>query len=147
LLIVALATFGIDRLTKYLVQQNLDLNVPHKLIDGIVYLTHTQNSGAAFSLGQRFGSFYLFFALAAAIFIVIFHRRVPADDIWTRVALGMILGGALGNALDRILTSSVTDFVDLRWWPVFNVADSCIVLAALSLVIRFGRGGANRSGT
>jgi len=141
LLVIALATFGADRLTKFLVQQNFALNVPHKIIDGLVYLTHVQNSGAAFSVGQRFGGFYLLFALAAAVFIVLFNRRVPSQDVLTRVALGMILGGALGNAFDRLVSSSVTDFIDLRWWPVFNVADSCIVVAALGLVVRFVRGG------
>jgi signal peptidase II len=140
LLVVAFATFAADRLTKFLVQRNLEINVPHQVIDGVVYLTRTQNSGAAFSLGQRFGTFYLLFALAAAVFIVLFNRRVPDQDVFTRVALGMILGGALGNAFDRLVSSSVTDFIDLRWWPVFNVADSCIVVAALTLVVRFARG-------
>ena len=139
LVAVATGVFAADRVTKLLVQRNLALDSPRPLLDGLVYLNHTQNSGAAFSLGQRFGNLYLVFALVAAVAIVYAYRRVPTGEIWTRLALGMILGGALGNAFDRLASSSVTDFIDLRWWPVFNVADSCIVVGALILVWRLSR--------
>ena len=68
--------------------------------------------------------------------IVVVYRRLGPGQLLLRVALGMILGGALGNALDRVVSGSVTDFIDLRFWPVFNIADSCIVVAALVLVWR-----------
>jgi signal peptidase II len=145
LVAVAAAVFAVDRLTKFLVQQHLDLNSPQPLLDGLVYLNRTQNSGAAFSFGRSLGNFYLVFALIAAVVIVYAYRRVPPEEIWTRVGLGMVLGGALGNALDRLLTSSVTDFIDLRWWPVFNLADSCIVVGALILVWRLQRRGRSRA--
>jgi signal peptidase II len=138
LLLTALVVFAADRLTKLAVQR-MPLNSGFPVLGGLVSITHTQNTGAAFSVGLRFGNLFLLFALAASVAIVVIYRRLPAGEVWARVALGMVLGGALGNALDRVLAGSVTDFVDLHWWPVFNVADSCIVVAACILAWRLGR--------
>jgi signal peptidase II len=134
----ALLVFVADRLTKLLVQRM----APHSsipLLGGLVAIDRTQNTGAAFSVGLGMGNLFLAFAVVAAVAIVVFSRRLPSTETWGRVALGMVLGGALGNALDRVLQGSVTDFIDLHWWPVFNVADSCIVVAALILAWRLGR--------
>jgi len=135
LIFVALLVFAADRVTKLLVEQHLPLDRPVSLIDGLVYLTHTQNTGAAFSLGRSYGTFYLVFALVASVVIVVVYRRLGPGQLVLRVAMGMILGGALGNAFDRLVSSSVTDFIDLRWWPVFNLADSCIVVGAVLIVL------------
>lgn len=139
LYLVAATAFVLDRASKLLVQRNLPLNSPQKLLGGLIYLTHTQNSGAAFSVGLNYGSVFLVLAAAVSVAIVVYNRRVPPSDIWLRVGLGLILGGALGNALDRAVAGSVTDFVDLRWWPVFNLADSCIVVGAVISAMRLGR--------
>jgi signal peptidase II len=140
LYLVAAAVFVLDRASKVLVQRNLPLNSPHQLFGGLVYLTHTQNTGAAFSLGLSFGSVFLVLAAIVSVGIVVYNRRIPPSEVWLRVGLGMILGGALGNALDRAVAGSVTDFIDLRWWPVFNLADSSIVVGALLSALRLGGG-------
>ena len=143
LFVVAAVAFLLDRASKALVQHYLPLDAPQPLLGHLVYLTHTQNTGAAFSLGLSFGSFFLLLAAAVSLAIVVYNRRLPSDEVLLRVGLGMILGGALGNALDRAVVGSVTDFIDLRWWPVFNVADSCIVVGAVissaRLSVRDGR--------
>jgi signal peptidase II len=131
-----LLAFSLDRITKSLVQRNLSLDVPHALIGRIVYLTHTQNTGAAFSFGVSFGTFFMVLALAVSAAIIVYNRRIPAGDTWLRLGLGMIMGGALGNALDRAVFGSVTDFIDLRWWPVFNLADSSIAVGAVISSLR-----------
>src|SRR5262249_11740407 len=133
------AVLVVDRLTKIAVQRWIPVNQSRPLIDQLVFLTHTQNSGAAFSMGNGFGGFFLAFAAVAAVGVWYAYRRGPPGGWPTRVALGLVLGGALGNAVDRLLTSSVTDFIDVRIWPVFNVADSCIVVGALLLVWRLSR--------
>lgn len=137
LVAVACAAFAVDRVTKALVQANIPVGTRRLLPGGIVYLDHAQNTGAAFSVAPSMGNLFLLFALVATVVIVYYHRRVPRAEVWTRVALGMVLGGALGNALDRVLTGSVTDFIDLQFWPVFNLADSAIVVGAAILVWRF----------
>jgi signal peptidase II len=139
LVLIAVAVFVADRLTKAAVQRYIPLNESRPVIDQLVFLTHTQNNGAAFSFGHGLGTFFLLFAAGAALVIVYVYRRVPPGEWLTRVALGLVLGGAVGNAFDRLLTSSVTDFIDVRIWPVFNVADSCIVVGALVLAWRLSR--------
>ena len=135
----------LDRASKLLVQRNLPLNSPQRLLDGLVYLTRTQNRGAAFSVGLSFGTVFLVLAAIVSVGIVVYNRRIPPSEVWLRVGLGMILGGALGNALDRAVFGSVTDFIDLRWWPVFNVADSCIVVGAVISALRLSAGDRQRS--
>jgi signal peptidase II len=139
LLLVAVAVFAVDRATKLAVARLLPVNESRPVIDRLVFITHTQNTGAAFSLGHGLGAFFLAFAAIASVVIVYAYRRVPSGEWITRVALGLVLGGAVGNAFDRLLSSSVTDFIDVRIWPVFNVADSCIVVGALLLIWRLGR--------
>jgi signal peptidase II len=140
LYLVAAAAFALDRGTKLLVQRNLPLNSPHQLLDGLVFLTRTQNTGAAFSLGLSYGAVFLVLAAVVSVGIVVYNRRIPPSEVWLRIGLGMIMGGALGNAFDRAAAGSVTDFIDLRWWPVFNVADSCVVVGAVISAIRLGGG-------
>ncbi|HEV3235167.1 MAG TPA: signal peptidase II [Candidatus Dormibacteraeota bacterium] len=134
---VACATFVVDRVSKYAVALYIPLGGSRSLPGGLVYIDHAQNAGAAFSLAPSLGNLFLVFALIATVAIVWYYRRVPRSEVWTRVALGMILGGALGNALDRVVFGSVTDFIDLRFWPVFNLADSAIVVGAVILAWRF----------
>ena len=108
-------------------------------------LTYTRNPGAAFSLfAQADGTFRFWFfttiSIVAVVMVVAFIRRVPAQDWWTLTALSLILGGALGNMIDRIRFGEVIDFIDLyvgvHHWPIFNLADSGITVG---MVILLGR--------
>jgi signal peptidase II len=133
-----------DRLTKLWAERTLP-NHPRDLIDGVLGFRYTTNSGGAFSLGDRAP---LVFAVAAivvcaAIAITSFRARPAAHAI----ALGLVLGGAAGNLIDRITRGSgldgrVVDFIDVHVWPVFNVADASIVVGALLLVFLAIREGA-----
>jgi signal peptidase II len=133
-----------DRLTKRWAEHALP-NHPRDVIDGILAFRYTTNSGGAFSLGDRAP---LVFAIAAivvcaAIAITSFRARPTAHAI----ALGLVLGGAAGNLIDRItrgsgLSGRVVDFIDVHVWPVFNVADASIVVGALLLVLLAIREGA-----
>jgi signal peptidase II len=136
LYVVAVTVFLLDRATKLLVQHYLPVDAPHPLLGRLIYLTHTQNMGAAFSLAPSIGGLFLVLAGVVSVAIVVYNRRLGSSEVLLRVGLGMIMGGAIGNALDRAAVGSVTDFIDLRWWPVFNVADSCIVVGAAISAIR-----------
>jgi len=125
-----------DRVTKLWAEHTLP-NHPRDLIDGIVGLRYTTNSGGAFSLGDRAPLLFATAAIVvcAAIAITSFRARPTAHAI----ALGLVLGGAAGNLIDRItrgpgLSGKVVDFIDVHVWPVFNVADASIVVGALLLV-------------
>jgi signal peptidase II len=133
LLASAAAVFLLDRLTKAWAQDAFARR-PFDVIPGVLTLRFTTNSGGAFSLGQ---SAPWFFATATVlvsgvIVATAFRHRGPMSAL----ALGLVLGGALGNLADRILrgpgvSGRVVDFIDLHVWPVFNLADSAIVVGAL----------------
>lgn len=136
LFIIALVVIVIDQYTKALVRAHLPLNVswnPVDWLDPIVTLTHVQNTGGAFGLFPQFGGMFIIVAFVVIFLIILFYRQLAQGAFLLQVAFGLQLGGALGNLCDRLARGYVTDFVDLRWWPVFNVADSAIVIGTILL--------------
>ena len=104
------------------------------VIPGVFYITYVKNYGAAFGiLAHRTGLFVIITVLVVLL-IVYFLRQLPKDQKLLRIALVLQLGGALGNLVDRLLYGFVIDFLDFRFWPVFNVADIAIV-AGIGLFI------------
>jgi signal peptidase II len=130
----------IDQITKYLITQNFTL---HKVVEVTAFfnLVLVYNPGAAFSFlsdaagWQRW--FFIVIALVAAVWIVFLLRRYPRQTLFC-FALSLVLAGALGNVIDRILFGAVIDFLDFHaygWhWPAFNVADAAITCGAVLLV-------------
>lgn len=138
---VALVVLALDVVTKVLVVAQLPLgHTPVRVLDGAVYLDQTRNSGAAFSLGTGFTIILTLVALAVVVVIVRTASRLRSTG-WA-VALGLVLGGALGNLGDRIFRTPgvgrghVVDWIsvfgpDGQHWPIFNLADSGIVCGAI----------------
>jgi signal peptidase II len=131
----AAGVFVLDRLTKAWAERALS-DHPIDLIKGVLTLRFTSNSGGAFSLGQSAPWFFAAATLAVSALIVITAFR--ARSVLASVALGLVLGGALGNLADRVirgpgLRGHVVDFIDVHVWPVFNAADSAIVIGAVLL--------------
>lgn len=141
---VAVAVLGLDLLTKYLVVEHLEHREPIRLLGGVLLLAVSRNTGAAFSFAQ--GATVLFTAVAVAVIVVIVRTaRRLGSPAWA-ASLGLLLGGATGNLADRLFRSpgpgrgAVVDFIDFRVWPVFNVADSAIVVGGLLAVLLSMRG-------
>lgn len=135
---VAALALGSDQLTKWLVVRSLDLGetwVPIRLLEGIFDFTYTQNTGAAFGLGQNFSYGFLVIALVVSAFIIYYYRQLPPNSWIVRVLMGLMMGGALGNAIDRITRGYVVDFFYVHGFPIFNVADSLIVVSVSIWVI------------
>lgn len=146
---VALAVLAVDVATKVVVVATLQGEPPVRLLGGAVYLLHTRNTGAAFSLGTGLTLLLSLFAMAVVGWVLYLSRRLRSGP-WA-VALGLILGGAAGNLVDRILRSpgplrgGVVDFVSVfddagQVFPVFNVADSSLVIGVCLLVLVEFRG-------
>lgn len=118
----------IDQASKLWVQRTLPLGVPHAIFPPWFYFTHVENQGAAFSLlvGRR----WLFIAAAGGFVLLAWANRtaISRQKGMFRWGLALGLAGAIGNLIDRIRLGSVIDFLDLRVFPVFNIADSCIVI-------------------
>jgi signal peptidase II len=134
MLSVAAIVAALDHLTKWLVSSRLALG-QQIWPNAIVSIDHVENSGAAFSVLPQLHWLYLAVALVVSAYIVFAGWRYGTT--WYRqVLIGMILGGALSNGVDRLVQGYVVDFVDVHWWPVFNVADSCIVVAIVVLLVQ-----------
>ncbi|WP_375475120.1 signal peptidase II [uncultured Jatrophihabitans sp.] len=139
--VVAVAVLALDIVSKLLVVANLpETHQPLRLIGGALYLNQARNSGAAFSLGAGFTVILTAVALAVVVFIVRTARRMRSRS-WA-VALGLVLGGALGNLVDRLFRAPgvgrghVVDWISVfgpydKRWPIFNLADSAIVCGAI----------------
>jgi signal peptidase II len=104
---------------------------------GPVTIHHIQNSGAAFGLFPQLQTVFLVVAVLVSVYIIVAGPRF-ATGLRAQVVLGGILGGAIANAIDRFTQGYVVDFVDLHRWPVFNVADSAIVVGIVVAVLTFG---------
>jgi signal peptidase II len=140
LLFVALAVVVVDRVTKLAIQHNLRLGDHVSVVGDLLWFDHSQNTGIAFSLATSHSSIVFVFDMVAILFILYLARRVPPGEPWLRLGLGLVLGGAVGNVVDRVLAGSVTDFIDFRVFPVFNVADSAITVGAILVAWRLYAG-------
>jgi signal peptidase II len=129
----AAAVALLDHLSKWLVASHL--YVGQQIWPGsFVSIDHVENSGAAFSVLPQLHWLYLAVAVIVSLYIVLAGYRYGTT--WYRqLLIGMILGGALSNGVDRLVQGSVVDFIDFHFWPVFNVADSCIVIAIVMLLV------------
>ncbi|HEV7669921.1 MAG TPA: signal peptidase II [Thermoanaerobaculia bacterium] len=134
-LFVSLAVLVFDQWTKWLIEVHLPLHASTPVLGGLVNLTHVRNTGVAFGLfaaqGLASGSWLLTaLGLGALAAVCLYFWRTPTKDRALLAALALVVGGALGNLLDRAATGAVTDFVDLfvgiHHWPAFNVADAAI---------------------
>lgn len=144
LLAVAAAVYVADVITKIIVVATLKPDQPVWLISGLLDLNLTRNSGAAFSFGT--GQTVVFTAIAIGVIIFILRTSRRLRSVPWAVTLGLLLGGAAGNLTDRLARSpgvfrgDVVDWIQLPHWPVFNVADSCIVCGGFLAVVLAARG-------
>ena len=144
LALVALAAYLVDVVTKTLALDKLADREPIELVGPLLRLTLVRNPGAAFSTGTSFTVALTFVAAIAVVVVLVLARRVATTG-WA-VALGLLLGGVAGNLTDRMvrdpgpLRGHVIDFLQLPHWPVFNVADMCINLAAALIIWQSWRG-------
>lgn len=144
-LLIVVAIVALDQATKFIVDRNMFLYQSVPVIDNLFSLTYIRNTGAAFGFLARSGelfrrTFLISFSLGAIVFILFMLRRLPPDEKALVAALGFILGGALGNLIDRLLYGEVVDFLDFYWrshhWPAFNVADSFITIGVAVILFR-----------
>jgi len=134
----AVGAYVLDRVTKVWAEGSLSGRPPIEVLPGVLHLTYTTNSGGAFGFGQS--APWLFAGATILVVAIILVVSTRLERPLVAVALGLVLGGALGNLTDRAINGSglsgrVTDFIDFRIWPVFNVADTAIVVGAVLLAL------------
>jgi signal peptidase II len=136
---VAIAVFLLDRLTKEWVTGNIPLGTARPVVGDYVRIVHAQNTGAAFGLLPERTTLLSILSVLAVFAIVYYYRQIASNSSLVSATLGMQLGGAFGNLLDRVTQGYVVDFVDvgvgdIRFWA-FNVADSSIVVGILLVTV------------
>jgi signal peptidase II len=133
---VAALVVVVDQITKRIAEEKLEQtnvrSVPLPVIGDVLRFTYVENRGAAFGLLQDQTAFFVVVGLLVIVVIAASYRYLPQSGFLLHLALGLQLGGAIGNLIDRVRQGYVVDFVDFgyrsNWWPVFNVADSAIVI-------------------
>ena len=147
-LALVLAILVLDRWTKSLILSKFDLNETITVIDGLFDITYVRNTGVAFSMFSSIDSpaksgLLSLFTAAAAVLVIVYSLRSPAQDRLLQTGLSLILGGALGNLYDRLNYGFVVDFLDFYIgpyrWPTFNVADTAISTGVFLLAIEIIR--------
>lgn len=142
---IALLTLAVDQVSKALVVAGMELGQSVDLaswLAPVLCVTYVTNTGVAFGLLPGMGDLFVIIAAVVVVLLLLYYRHLPSGQVLVRIAIGLQLGGALGNLSDRLIRGSVVDFVDLnfwplREWPVFNLADSSIVagVAILALAV------------
>ncbi len=142
-LLVALVVIALDQWTKILVRQRIpkfDSVIPIPALGEYFVFHHVDNYGAAFGILQNQGYLFIIIAVVVATAILFYARSLPLQQRFVRLLLGLQLGGAVGNVLDRLYQGYVTDFIKMGipgvyYWPNYNIADSSIVVGVIALGI------------
>ena len=142
--VVAVLILVIDQISKLAVMTSLRPGEswnPVAALERWVSLTYVTNTGAAFGLFPDYGVVFMVAAVVVIVTIIFYYRHLPGEQWLVQASLGLQLGGALGNLLDRLQHGHVIDFIDFKIWPVFNVADSSVFVGVVILafhLLRYG---------
>lgn len=135
--LISLLILIIDQWSKWAIVKYMDLYESIPIIEGWLHITSTRNRGAAFSILQNQRWFFITLTVIVSLFIIYYIYRIYKTEKWYALAFSLILGGAIGNLIDRILTGEVVDFIDVRIinFAIFNLADSAIVIGTGLILI------------
>lgn len=141
MLVAAVLTIFLDQLTKGIVRRAVAARGTIEVIRGFFEISYAENTGAAFGMFRGRNSIFVIVSFVAIGFIFAYYRQFKANT-WMKLSLGMLLGGALGNLIDRVIFQYVTDFIrvrwwflHLRWWPAFNIADASVCIGVAMLIV------------
>ncbi len=127
ILLVVLFVVFIDQMSKFYIQTHMVLGMSIPVVEDAFHITYVLNPGAAFGLFEHQTIFFLAVAVCLIASAIYLYPRIPKHYRILRLGTGLLVGGAIGNVIDRIKTGYVVDFFDFRIWPVFNIADTAIV--------------------
>ena len=124
-----------DQLSKLYIINNFYYGESIAIIDNILHITYVKNTGAAFGILKGKSEIFILITIVIITSLLYYRFKCTEKEIFMDMALALIIGGAIGNLIDRIRLKYVVDFIDLRVWPVFNIADSAVVVGAFLLII------------
>ena len=138
LVLIAGVIIALDQWTKSIVRSNLAVGeawMPWSWLSPYARVLHWYNNGVAFGLFQNGGIIFIILPILVVLALIFYYPRVPSEDWFLRLAMGLQLGGALGNLIDRLTVGHVTDFISVGNFPIFNVADSAITVGVGVLIL------------
>ena len=130
----AAAVIALDQISKAIIRSSLERGESWPDPDWPVRIRYVTNTGAAFGTLHNQTAFLIVMTFVGLAAIYLYYRYPPFEHGVVPIAIGMMLGGAAGNLIDRIRLGRVTDFIDFRFWPAFNVADSCISIGVATVL-------------
>src|SRR5699024_5103938 len=137
--LLALIVIGIDQGSKWIVKTKMDLYEQIPIIDNFFYITSHRNAGAAWGILQGQMTFFYIITVVFTIGIIYFLHKYAKDNVGLAISISLILGGAIGNFIDRLFRKEVVDFIDVMIfsydYPIFNVADSFLVIGVILFAI------------
>ncbi|PES23270.1 signal peptidase II [Bacillus anthracis] len=138
--VIALFVIAIDQISKWLIVKNMELGTSIPIIDNVLYITSHRNRGAAWGILENKMWFFYIITVVFVAFIVFYMKKYAKTDKLLRISLGLILGGAIGNFIDRVFRQEVVDFIHVYIfsynYPVFNIADSALCIGVVLIIIQ-----------
>ena len=143
IILLSIIFFFIDYLTKYIIINKVPLGVSNKVINNFFYITHVNNNGAAFSILNGRTIFLIIISIIVILLLIDYVRKNNIKDKLSIISISLVIGGSLGNLLDRVFRGYVVDFLDFHIFgydfPVFNMADTFITIGVVLLFIALNR--------
>lgn len=138
--VIALFVIAIDQISKWLIVKNMELGTSIPIIDNVLYITSHRNRGAAWGILENKMWFFYIITVVFVVFIVMYMKKYAKTDKLLGISLGLILGGAIGNFIDRVFRQEVVDFIHVYIfsynYPVFNIADSALCIGVVLIIIQ-----------
>lgn len=137
--LIAIVVIAMDQLTKWVIVKTMELYESIPVIENFFFITSSRNKGAAWGILQDQMIFFYVVTLIVIVGVVYFIQKYAKESIWLGIGLSLILGGAIGNFIDRIFRNEVVDFLHFYIFnydfPIFNVADSCLCIGVGCIII------------
>ncbi len=138
--VIVLFVIAIDQISKWLIVKNMELGTSIPIIDNVLYITSHRNRGAAWGILENKMWFFYIITVVFVVFIVFYMKKYAKTDRLLGISLGLILGGAIGNFIDRVFRQEVVDFIHVYIfsynYPVFNIADSALCIGVVLIIIQ-----------
>ncbi|KXY38575.1 lipoprotein signal peptidase LspA [Bacillus cereus] len=138
--VIALFVIAIDQISKWLIVKNMELGTSIPIIDNVLYITSHRNRGAAWGILENKMWFFYIITVIFVVFIVFYMKKYAKTDKLLGISLSLILGGAIGNFIDRVFRQEVVDFIHVYIfsynYPVFNIADSALCIGVVLIIIQ-----------
>ena len=131
---VILLVIFLDQSSKFFVKNNFKLTQSVPIIKDVLHFTYINNTGSAFGLFKNFNIIFILFSVIVILIILYNLKKINEKEKAMQLSVGLLLGGTIGNLIDRLYNDSVIDFIDLRFWPVFNIADSAVTISIAILI-------------